>query len=287
MPEHDGSGIGRGFPAGQRRFHAAYLAAFRDYIREPSERRLRNAYELGRETVEEGLSVLDLAVAHHDALAQTIGSEPSGSDDEAVVAAAGDFFLEALSSFDMVQRGFREERNAAAVERRHAEMLRQLSHFLADASLALGASDTQDEMLRLVAEQARELTRADCCLVVPETREDRPVRAASYPDGDMRWAAFARWVDLSQIGPIVGPTRLTEDEIQALPLPGEAKESGPVVRAWLASPLTALDGRAIGSIHLLNEIDRDFTPVHEAVLVHLAQMSAAALERVRFYASRT
>jgi hypothetical protein len=282
MPETGVTGVGGGFPAGAKRFNAAYLASFRDYIREPCELTLRNAYELGREAVEEGLTVLDMAVAHHDALARTIGADPG---DKAVVRAAGDFFLEGLSSFEMVQRGFREERDAAALERRHAEMLRQLSHFLADASLALGASDSKDEMLRLVAEQARDLTQADCCLVVPETGDDAPVRAASYPDGDLRWAAFARWIDVSQVGSVAGTTRLSEDEIQGLRLPREAEQNAPVVRGWLATPMTALDGRTIGSIHLINESDRQFSPLDEAVLVHLAQMSAAALERVRLYAS--
>jgi len=287
VPERGGSGVDRGFPAGAKRFHAAYLASFRDYIREPCEATLRNAYELGREAVEDGLSVLDLAVAHHDGLARTIGADIGLNDDEALIHAAGDFFLEGLSSFEMIQRGFREERDAAALERRHAEMGRQLSHFLADASLALGASGSKDEMLRLVAEQARELTQADCCLVVPEAPDEVPLRAASHPDGDLRWAAFARWVDVSQVGSVLGPTRLTEDQIQALRLPREAEQNAPLVRGWLVSPLTALDGRMIGSIHLVNESDRQFTPVDEAVLVHLAQMSAAALERVRFYSSRT
>ena len=57
----------------------------------------------------------------------------------------------------MVQRGYRAAREAARAERRQTEMSRQLSAFLADASLALDASDSLEEMLRLVAEQAREL----------------------------------------------------------------------------------------------------------------------------------
>ena len=43
-------------------------------------------------------------------------------------------------------------------------MSRQLSTFLADASLALDATDSLEEMLRLVAEQARELVGAECCV---------------------------------------------------------------------------------------------------------------------------
>ena len=39
-----------------------------DYLRDPSERSLRVAYELGREAVSRQLSVLDLAVVHQEAL---------------------------------------------------------------------------------------------------------------------------------------------------------------------------------------------------------------------------
>ena len=64
----------------------------------------------------------------------------------------------------MVQRGFAEARQAALLERRQTRLSRQLSTFLADASLALDASESLEEMLRLVAEQARELVGADCCV---------------------------------------------------------------------------------------------------------------------------
>jgi hypothetical protein len=39
----------------------------------------------------------------------------------------------------------------------------------------------------------------------------------------------------------------------------------------------------MGSIHLVTRSDGEFTSLDEAVVVHLAQMSAAALERAAFY----
>jgi hypothetical protein len=44
-------------------------------------------------------------------------------------------------------------------------MLRHLSSFLADASLAFDASGSVDELLQLVAEHALELTGAEQCAV--------------------------------------------------------------------------------------------------------------------------
>ena len=69
-------------------------------------------------------------------------------------------------------------------------------------------------------------------------------------------------------------------------LPGSGATNDLVLREWLAMPLTALDGRAIGSIHLVTESEAGFTGLHEAVLQHIAQMGAAAIERSLLY-SRT
>ena len=149
-------------------FQAEYAAAFHAYLAGRDEQHRRLAYELGREAVAGELTVLELAVAHHQALAE----ELSESDDaEDVATVAGDFFLEALSAFEMAQRVYRDGSARAALERKQAALLRQLSNFLADASLALGASDSLGEMLQLVAEQARELLGADRCSVVLESQE--------------------------------------------------------------------------------------------------------------------
>src|SRR5215216_1733501 len=121
-------------------FRAAYSSALADHLGDRSEGSLRIAYELGREAVSRRLSVLDLAVAHQETLISVLVEASGSSETEQVTRAAGDFFLESLSSFEMVQRGFREAQEAARLERRQTQMSRQLSTFLADASLALDAS---------------------------------------------------------------------------------------------------------------------------------------------------
>ena len=50
-----------------------------------------------------------------------------------------------------------------------------------------------------------------------------------------------------------------------------------------SAPLTALDGRVIGSLELACKRDGDFSGVDEAVLANLAQMVSAAIERTRLY----
>ena len=237
-----------------RRFGASYGDAFSAFLAHRAEPELQAAYELGREAVTGGLSVLDLAVAHHDALANAL----AGTNDARTVAVAGgDFFLEALSAYEMVQRGFREARDAAALERRQADLLRQLSNFLADASLALGASDSLKEMLQLVAEQARELTRADTSLVTLDLERGDRVEVVSATEVDT-WSRPAQDIAAS----------------------GAATADGAGERRTLSEPLTTLDGRAIGSIEVSSD---EFTDLDAAVLVQLAQMASAAVERRRLY----
>ena len=146
--------------------------------------------------------------------------------------AAGDFFLESLASFEMVQRGFREATEAARLERRQTEMSRQLSTFLADASLALDASESLEEMLRLVAEQARELVGAQCCVATVATEgQPRTAEAVSFDQTDRRWAGFVRWLDLFAIYRFIrtsgGSVRLAGEQLLEQPQFGSAAGQPP------------------------------------------------------------
>jgi hypothetical protein len=61
---------------------------------------------------------------------------------------------------------------------------------------------------------------------------------------------------------------------------GEA--AGEPVR--LTAALTGLDGRTLGAVEVARA-EREFSTLDEAILVHLAQMASAAIERVRLYAA--
>jgi hypothetical protein len=276
--------------AGPAPFRTAYASALRDYLADPSETSLRVAYELARDAVGRRLSVLDLAVAHQEALLPALAG---ASDEEAqeIARAAGDFFLEGLSTFEMVQRGYGEAREAVLVERRQTELSRQLSSFLADTSLALDAHDSLEEVLRLVAEQARELVGAECCVAtVAAAGRPRSAEAASYPEDDRRWTTFVRWLDRVAIYRLVrssgGSVRIAGERLARLP-PFQRAPGDPPLRGWLAASLTALDGTELGAIQLFDKPGGPFTADDEAALIHLAQMASAAVERTRLYQERT
>jgi hypothetical protein len=269
--------------AGLYRFTAGYASAFRRHQEAGEEGTLRAAYELGREAVRHGLSVLDLALVHHDVLARALDAEPEPGEIERRTRAAGEFFIESLSAFEMVQRGYREARDAALLERQQAEMLRQLSHFLADASLALGAPGSLEEILRLVAEEARELVGAEVCLARVATDREGTLSVASAAEPEGGWVELLESAGLDREPPGSGPRRLGRLELARHPAVVGAAPSPVDPSGWLYAPLTALDGRQVGSIQLLDKREGEFNAVDEAMLVHLAQMASAAIERRTVY----
>jgi hypothetical protein len=273
-----------------QQFSRSYAEAFDAYLREPGEPALRRGYELGRDAVTRSLSVMDLATVHHDALAL----HAAGDEELAVcIMRAREFLAESLGAFEMVQRGFHEAREAALAERRHADMLRQLSNFLTDASLAIDASATLGEVLQLVVEQARELTDADCCLSLLEASESLPrIEATSCSDKRSACASFLRRVEPSALHARAmvarDAGRLWRDDLSLNEFSGgieAVQKAAPLPAGWLWAPLGTLDGRHFGSIHAFDG-NGPFTDLHEAVLVHLAQMASSGIERALLYEGR-
>jgi hypothetical protein len=234
-------------------FRVSYETAFAAHLADTSEGSLRAAYELGREAVQDGLTLLDLAEAHHAALAAAIRRTESDAAD--VISAAADFLAESISAYEMVRRGFQESHEAALVERSRLDMVRQLSHFLADASLASEAGGSLQELLRLIAEHAREVVDAELCVV---TLGGAPsLRASSY----------GRATDQSR-------THATEP-LSVVEAPGAYKDDD-----RLAVPLTSLDGGELGRLELCGKNGGVFSDVDRAAADHLAQLTSAAVERV-------
>ena len=238
----------------------AYEFGFRRYVQAPSEEGLQIAYELGRAAVVQQSSMLDLAVAHHAALLAELRRSP-GVDPQQIIDAAADFLLETLSAYEMQSRGFREAHERVRVEQRHADMMRRLSSFLADAALVDGSA-AETEILSLVVEHARELTNAAVVAADLDAAADRPSVAvsagaepAAVPDG--AWGA-GEWA----FGLVPRPSERPAGEL-------------------LAVPIVGADGDPLGELRACATSGARFSAVDSAVLVHLAQMAAAALDRVR------
>ena len=137
------------------------VEALRAYARDLSERIVRR----GVETDE----VLGTVLLLRDVLARALFVRHQG--DPELLGSVLDVYEPAANRIAVtVGVSFVEERERVIREqqaaiRERAEMLHRLSTFLADASLALDAPGSLEEILQLVAEHARELVAAERCRV--------------------------------------------------------------------------------------------------------------------------
>ena len=127
---------------------SSYSAAFEAYLTNKSEEALHAAYELGRAAVAARVNMLDLSGTHHDVLLSVL-RQTSPEDIEFVTEAAASFFLQTLSAFEMVQRGFHEAQETVLLEKQHAAQLQQLSK----ASVAINSRRSLQETLQSATER--------------------------------------------------------------------------------------------------------------------------------------
>jgi GAF domain-containing protein len=230
-------------------FSGRYRRALGDHIVTGGEGGLREAYEMGRQAVSTGLSLLELVSVHHEALACELASSASASE---ATLAAGQFMAESLSAFEMVQRGFQEAVDRSHAARRHAAVIRSLSHLCSDPALASEDRGSIQEVLQLVAEHAREITGAEHCSIIALV-DGLPLLVAD-PPGMRTFGAHSS-------------AKRTET-------------------ARISIPLAALSGRRIGTVDVQARDRAGFSSDDTAVLVLLAEMISAAIERQTLYASK-
>ncbi len=115
-----------------------YWETLENYLRDASETSLARGYEIGRRALQDGDGVLELAAIHHQAL-RRIQAHDRATD--AGLRAAGEFFAECLSPFEMSHRGVQEGNRAL---RRLSEALetelKRIAHALHDEAGQLLAS---------------------------------------------------------------------------------------------------------------------------------------------------
>lgn len=252
-------------------FEGAYTRAFHAFLSDGAEANLRAAYELGREAVGRSLGLLELAQVHHDALVAGLRSAAGTEDVDRITLAGADFMAEALSAYEMVRRGFTEARDVVDSERRQARMLRQLSTLLADASLAVHAQSSVEEVLQLVAEQTLELTDAPWCIACAVSGTGDQTLTVAHTGAPQPALNEVAAEAFAAIATGADHTRVVTLQTSSAPI------------ALGAIALTALDGDPIGILAAPARAERPFSALDEALLVHIGQMTSAALERGRRY----
>ena len=95
--------------AGLGRLHQDYAAAFVGYLSRRDESGLRAAYEIGRRCVSDPVGLLDLVHVHHEVLVEILHTARTPEETRDIGRAAAAFLADALSSFQMTQRGYLEK----------------------------------------------------------------------------------------------------------------------------------------------------------------------------------
>jgi hypothetical protein len=94
---------------GLRRLHQDYAAAFLGYLARRDESGLRAAYELGRSAVSDPVGLLNLVRVHHEVLVGVLRTARTPEEVQDLGDAAAAFLIDALTSFQMTQRGYLEK----------------------------------------------------------------------------------------------------------------------------------------------------------------------------------
>ena len=180
-------------------------------------------------------------------------------------------------------------REQQAAIRERAEMLHRLSTFLADASLALDAPGSLEEILQLVAEHARELVAAARCRAEIRLPDGITIEAHAEVEPGTAPVSVAP-SEVAALYAAVAPgrrsLRMSSAELAAEPARSALEGAGDRVRSmrsWLVASLCAPDGKEIGLIQAFDKREGEFTHLDEEVLVQLAQMATAAVERAQRY----
>ena len=265
----------------------AYAAAFGDYLAHGDEAALRAAYELGREAVMEQLSVLELAGIHHRVLASSVLDRVGSSDIERITGAGADFFIETMSAFEMLQRGFREATETARLEKEHVDQLRQLTA----ASLAIHASLSLEGILHLLMDRSRELTGARCGLASVVVGDRRQVDAEwiRCSREESHRLQFARSSERVGVGRSGRSSRRSEEMAARSGWDVGSTDDPPAAALFppdldgLAAPLVDRDGQAIGVIHLFDKTDGAFSESDGSRLAQLAHVASVAIENAQLY----
>ncbi|MGH2733243.1 MAG: SpoIIE family protein phosphatase [Actinomycetota bacterium] len=268
-------------------FRADYETAFCAYVADPGEAGLKVAYELGRRAVEERISALAMAEIHHDVLGRALTRGSGEQSLETLSRRAAAFFSESLSTIEIVRRGYVEAHEIAQLERRHATQLRRL----ADAALAVNATSSQTDVLRLLAAQARRIIGAHLAVVSLTAGNDRSQRieAVSRSSKYGNLPGLEGTIHASRLYALVcrrnTPARMSQAQLLASTQPREASPlgMGAGIGAWLGVPLIARNGSSLGVVQVADKDGGDFTDNDEAILVQLAQLAATQIENLRLY----
>lgn len=98
----------QGAPPSLRELAEQYSAILQDYCAGGNEAALFHAYELGRRAATGGLSLLDMAAVHQDALVAALVGADAVSRSAHIAQSACELFAECLAPFELTRRVYQD-----------------------------------------------------------------------------------------------------------------------------------------------------------------------------------
>ncbi|MGH9723741.1 MAG: ATP-binding protein [Candidatus Acidiferrales bacterium] len=89
-------------------FEARYRSSVKEYAIHGGESGLRQAYQLGREAIEAGTSLTEIASLHHEALRALVKGQKTFQVQAELLQAGAAFLVETMSPYEMAHRGFQD-----------------------------------------------------------------------------------------------------------------------------------------------------------------------------------
>jgi signal transduction histidine kinase/CheY-like chemotaxis protein/putative methionine-R-sulfoxide reductase with GAF domain len=192
--------------------------------------------------------------------------------------------------WEALERARAEERLARMLERER-EQGRVLEQ-VADAALTIHASGSLDNVLRLVAEQARQIIGTHQAVTSLTLGDEwvQVINTVSLSSKYERWRGYDTPANgkgiYAEVCKTNRPMRLTQAELLAHPswrnFSGEG-DRHPPLRGWLAVPFVGRSGKNLGLVQLSDKLEGEFTESDEAILVQLAHIASVAIENARLY----
>ncbi|UQA55785.1 GAF domain-containing protein [Polyangium aurulentum] len=192
--------------------------------------------------------------------------------------------------WEVLERARTEQRLARMLEREREQG--RLLQQVANAALTIHGSGSLDSVLRVVAEEARQIIGAHQS-VTSLTRGDdwsQAINTVSMSSKYERWRGYSTPANgkgiYAEVCKTNRPMRLTQAELLAHPswrnFSGEAAHHPPM-RGWLAVPFVGRSGKNLGLVQLSDKLEGEFTESDEAILVQLAHIASVAIENARLY----
>jgi PAS domain S-box-containing protein len=151
-----------------------YSAALKSYLENLNEEDLHKAYQMGRDALAEGRSLLELTTIHHEALTVNLQKVPATANRTRMIRASGRFFLECLTPFEMSLRGFKDSNAALQMsEEKYRVLVENASDIVFSTDMKKNFISINKAAEAMTGYSTEELLKMNLFQIVPPEHQER------------------------------------------------------------------------------------------------------------------